>query len=222
MINLFIGYDYVESEAYHTFVHSVMERTSQPVRIVPIMRRTLPLTRPRHPLQSNEFAFTRWLVPYLSDYEGWSLFVDCDFLCRWDIADLWHLRDPSKAVMVCQHKWEGEEGEKFLGARQTAYGRKCWSSLILFNNEKCKKLTPEFIDKADGLFLHQFQWLKDKDIGEIAVEWNWLVDVYPHNPGARMVHFTKGGPYFEDYADAGYADEWWAMRGKAMYTKQRA
>lgn len=222
MIRIFVGYDYVESEAYHVFCHSVMERTSVPVSFTPIMRRTLPLTRARHPKQSNEFAFTRWLVPYLCDYTGWSLFVDCDFLCRWDVADLWHLRDDSKSVMVCQHEWQGEEGTKFLGAAQTAYDRKCWSSLILFNNERCRELTPNYIDAADGLDLHQFRWLEDDQIGSIPVEWNHLVDVYPYNPGARMVHYTKGGPYFREYEDCDYTDDWRIARLKMLYTKQRS
>lgn len=221
MIRVFVGYDHVESEAYHVFCHSLLERSSVPVSITAIQRRQLPITRPRHPLQSNDFAFSRWLVPWLCNYEGRAIFVDLDFLCRWDIADLMQWADDEKAVQVCQHNWGGEDGTKFLGATQTAYSRKCWSSLILFNNAKCKRLTPEFVDSANGLHLHQFRWLHDEDIGSLPIEWNWLVDVYPYNPGAKMVHFTKGGPYFDEYANCDYAEEWRIQRDKALWTKRR-
>lgn len=219
-IRMFVGFDQVESEAFLVFCHSVLERASVPVSITPLCSRQLPLNRMRDPLQSNDFSFTRFLPPLLCGYEGWSMFVDCDFLCRWDIADLWHLRDPSKAVMVCQHPWEGEEGTKFLGATQTAYSRKCWSSLMLFNNEKCKALTPDYIDTAPGLDLHQLKWAADSEIGSLPLEWNHLVDVYPYDPGARMAHFTKGGPYFKDYFACNYSEEWFIAANKAFYTKQ--
>lgn len=221
-IRIFIGFDSVESEAFLVLCHSILERASVPVSITPLCTRQLPLVRLREKLQSNDFSFSRFLTPLLCGYEGWSLFLDCDFLCRWDIADLWHLRDPQKAVQVVKHPWEGEEGTKFLGATQTAYSRKCWSSLMLFNNAKCKKLTPDYIDSAPGLDLHQLKWAKDSEIGDLPREWNWLVDVYDYNPGAKMIHFTKGGPYFNDYQHCGYATEWMIAQQKAFHTKQRA
>lgn len=221
-LKIFVGYDHVESEAYHVFCHSIFERSSIPVSFTPIMRRQLPLTRPRHPLQSNDFAFSRWLVPWLCNYEGWGLFVDCDFLCRWDIADLIQWADESKAVQVCKHQWEGKEGEKFLGAKQTAYPKKCWSSLMLFNNEKCKRLTPNYVNKAEGLDLHQFKWVAEDKVGDLPIEWNWLVGIYPYNSGAKMVHFTEGGPYFHEYANCDYSQEWDIQSDKAFWTKQRA
>lgn len=217
MIRVFVGFDFIEAEAFHVFSQSLLERSSVPVSITAIQRRQLPLRRPRHPLQSNDFAFSRWFVPWLCDYQGWALFADCDFLCRWDIADLMQYQDDTKDVLVCQHHWQGEETTKFLGTTQTAYERKCWSSLMLFNNERCRALNPAYIDQAPGLDLHQFKWTQS--IGALPIEWNHLVDVYPYDPGAKMVHFTKGGPWLRDYRDCDYSEEWHAQRAKTVYSK---
>ena len=45
-------------------------------------------------------------------------------------------------------------------------------------------------------------------IGHVDVEWNHLVGEYQYNPHAKLVHFTEGGPYFKNYKDCHYADEW--------------
>ncbi len=79
---------------------------------------------------------------------------------------------------------------------------------MLMNNERCRALTPEFVNTASGLELHRFKWLRDEEIGELPLEWNWLVEEYKYNPAAKVAHFTRGGPYFKDYRNCDYADEW--------------
>ena len=81
-------------------------------------------TRPRDPKQSTDFSFTRFLTPYLCDYQGWALFADCDILVRHDVAKLWDLRDDRYAVQVVQHQHVPAETTKFLGHVQTAYARR--------------------------------------------------------------------------------------------------
>ena len=105
MINVFIGYDSREAVAFSVLAHSIEERASEPVSITPLRLAQLKkvLTRERHPLQSTDFSFSRFLVPYLSGYSGWSAFMDCDMLMREDIADLWRLRAERYAVMVVKH-----------------------------------------------------------------------------------------------------------------------
>lgn len=167
--------------------------------------------RERDSLQSNEFSFSRFLVPYLSNYEGWSIFTDCDMLVLEDIANLWALRDDRYAVMVVKHNHVPTEKKKYLGAKQTAYEKKNWSSVMLINNAKCKALTPEYVNKASGLELHQFKWLENDDlIGEIPAKWNHLVDYDPNHPSKdlALLHYTKGGPYFKEYENCPYAVEW--------------
>lgn len=222
-IPVYIGYDHVESGAFWTCAASILEHSSLPIDIIPLKRSQLPLSRPRHAKQSNEFAFTRWLVPYLQNYSGYGIFVDCDFLFMRDIADLWFLRDPKYAVQVCKHSGDTfAEGKKYLGTEQTVYTKKCWSSLILFNSghRACSRLTPEYIDRADGLELHQFKWLDgDDQIGDIPLEWNWLVGHYPPKSGVAAVHFTEGGPYFKEYSSVDYYLDWWGAFDKMIYVK---
>jgi hypothetical protein len=80
---------------------------------------------------------------------------------------------------------------------------------MLLNNARCRALTPSYVETASGLELHRFEWLRDEAlIGALPLEWNWLVGEYDFNPAAKIAHFTRGGPYFQDYADCDYADEW--------------
>ena len=216
---VFIGYDSKEVVAYHALVQSIIDRSSMPVGFTPIALDNLQehFTRERNSLQSTEFSFSRFLTPYLSNYEGWSLFCDCDMIMRTDIAELWALRDDRYAAMCVQHDYVPKVDTKFLGQQQTKYEKKNWSSVILFNNAKCRALTPEYVNEASGLQLHQFKWLDgDENIGALPPEWNWLVNEYEHNPDAKLVHFTDGGPYFDAYKDDDYAEEWFAERDRVL------
>lgn len=221
MIKVFIGYDSKETVAFHVLAHSIHVRASQPVTIAPLMLSQLNglFDRPRNNLQSTEFSFSRFMVPYLSNYEGWSMFCDCDMLMLDDIAKLWALRDERYAVQVVKHDHVPPEDIKFLGQTQTKYEKKNWSSVMLFNNSKCKALTPEYVNTATGLQLHQFKWLGDDNlIGEIPHRWNHLVDYDPPEPVQQLslIHFTEGGPYFEQYKNCGYAELWLRERDAVL------
>ena len=211
LLDVFIGYDAHEIVAYHVLCQSIAERTSVPARFTPLCLSSLGrvFARERLPEQSTDFAFSRFLTPHLSGFAGWSLFMDCDMLMRADPAELFALRDDRYAVMVCQHDYTPKEDTKFLGQVQTKYEKKNWSSVMLFNNARCRALTPEYVSTATGLELHQFRWLEDEAlVGSLPLEWNWLVGEYEHNPAAKNAHFTLGGPYFADTAQCDYADEW--------------
>jgi hypothetical protein len=214
MLNVFIGHDPRESIAFYVLAHSILHRASIPVSVAPLMRSQLGKLywRERGPTESTEFSMTRFLVPALSGYRGWSLYMDCDMLCRTDIAELASLKDEEKAVLVCKHEYVPKTQRKFLDQVQTRYARKNWSSLMLFNNERCRALTPEYVNAAAGLDLHRFAWIEDRRIGELPLEWNWLVGEYDYNPAAKIAHFTLGGPYFDEYRNCDYAEEWFAER----------
>lgn len=246
-LTVFVGWDSKEPSAAAVLAHSILTRASAPVYFMPLTKRAVDriYTRPRGPMESTEFSMTRFLVPYLSGYQGWSLFVDCDFLCQADIWELmlYPLANPGKAVYVCQHDYVPKASTKFLGQQQTTYPRKNWSSLMLFDNAKCKKLTPDYVNTASGLELHRFHWLKggvvpgrdmveitpgEKDpekwpieeetvfIGSIPLEWNWLVGEYDPNPNAKMLHFTEGGCWFPETANCDHADLWFAERDRML------
>jgi len=224
MIKVFIGYDPREAVAYSVLAHSIHARASAPVAITPLMLSELKgiLTRERHPLQSTDFSFSRFLTSFLSDYAGWSIFMDCDMLVLDDVARLYALRDERYAVMVVKHDHVPKEARKFLDQPQTAYQKKNWSSVMLFNNARCRALTPEYVNTASGLELHQFKWLaNDELIGEIPACWNHLVGYHPPRRDAALVHYTLGGPYFEEYRDCEYADEWRRERQAMLSVDQR-
>lgn len=212
LIKIFIGYDPNEEVAYHVLSASIMRRASKPVSIIPISLSSIKsiFNRERNPLQSTEFSFSRFLAPYLANYEGWSIFMDCDMLVVDDIAKLWELRDDKYALMCVHHNHVPDEDSKFLNQTQTKYERKNWSSVMLMNNAKCKALTPIYVETATGLDLHRFRWIEDDLIGEIPHRWNHLVDYDPKLPINEIsnLHYTEGGPYFEDYKNCGYSDVW--------------
>lgn len=220
MIRVFIGFDSREAVAYSVLAHSIQARASEPVAIAPVALSQLRhvFTRAWRELQSTEFSFSRFLVPYMSDYVGWSLFLDCDMLMREDIAKLWQLRDERYAVQVVKHEHQPVEKIKFLGAAQTAYAKKNWSSVMLFNNAKCRALTPAYVNVASGLQLHQFKWLESEDlIGELPHRWNHLVAYDSESESVSLAHYTIGGPYFAEYANCPLADEWRAEREAMLF-----
>ena len=165
--------------------------------------------RDRGPLESTEFSLSRFLVPYLSKYEGYSIFMDCDMLCRVDLADLTALFASEPAALWCvQHQYVPKDTTKFLGQPQTVYHRKNWSSFMIFDNHRCRALTPNYVNYASGLELHRFKWLNDNEIAQLPLEWNWLVGEYPPNPAAKILHYTLGGPWFEPTRNCEHAEDW--------------
>lgn len=221
-VRVFVGYDPKESVAFHVLSHSIHTRASVPVSITPLILSELSkfMWRERHALQSNDFSFSRFLMPALCDFSGWALFMDCDMLMLDDIAKLWSLRDDRYAVMCVKHDHVPNEDVKFLGQPQTKYEKKNWSSVMLMNCAKCKALTVDYVNTASGLELHRFHWLGDDDlIGEIPHRWNHLVDYDPQLSVSKLsnIHYTEGGPYFASFRNCGYADLWLEERDRMNY-----
>ena len=214
MINIFIGYDSNEKIAFHVLSESILRNSTEPVKITPIFLKNIKnfFQRERNQISSTEFSFSRFIVPYLMNYQGWGLFMDCDMLMKADIAELWKLRDSKYAVQLCKHDYVPKKKNKFLNKVQTTYEKKNWSSFMLMNAEKCKKLTLDYVNNASGLELHQFKWLERESlIGSLPLEWNWLVGEYPYKENINNVHFTEGGPYFEEYKSSDYSDDWFKI-----------
>ena len=211
MINLFVGFDPREAVAYHVFCNSIIKNTSVPVHITPLVLSQLKEFNETHDDRSNDFVYSRFLTPYLSDFKGWAIFADGDMICQGDLKELIDMADPSKAVMVVKHDYQTKASQKYLANINENYPRKNWSSVILWNCEhpKHKMLTPYFVSKQTGKFLHRFSWLDDQEIGELPMEWNWLASEYKTNREAKLIHFTLGTPCFKDYKNSDMADIWY-------------
>ena len=223
-IPIFIGYDPREAVAYHTCANSIIRHASQPVAIVPLALNLFNDYTETHTDGSNQFIYSRFLVPHLMGYTGHAIFIDGDMIVRDDIVKLWDLRAFDKDVQVVKHDYQTKMTEKYLGAKNENYPRKNWSSVILWNcnSHPNRKLTPEFIQKATGAELHRFTWIEDGRIGELPDEWNWLPDEYGPNLNAKLLHYTLGTPCFHEFATTPQGDEWHKEHMLADYCLQRA
>lgn len=223
MINIFIGYDHREAIAYHVCANSIIRHSSKPVSLTPLALQNMQDYEEKHTDGSNQFIYSRFLVPHLMEYKGWAIFMDGDMLLRDDINKLWELRDESKAVMVVKHDYKTKMSEKYLGAKNENYPRKNWSSVILWNcgHPANAAVTPEFVQSATGAQVHRFTWLTDDLIGELPIEWNWLPDEFGSNQDAKLLHYTLGTPSFHEFATTPMGDEWHRERIYVDYCLQR-
>ncbi len=211
-LTIYLGYDSKEPTAFAVAMNSILTRATKPVYVMPLTKQSVAhvYTRERGPTEATEFSMTRFLAPYLNDYEGWALFMDCDMLVQTDIWDLMvhAMMNPYKAVYVAKHNYTPRSSTKMQGQIQTSYPRKNWSSVMLMDCARCEALTPEYVNTASGADLHRFKWISDAEIGELPLEWNWLVGEYEPNPNAHILHYTLGGPWFPETANCDHADLW--------------
>jgi lipopolysaccharide biosynthesis glycosyltransferase len=213
-LRIVIGFDRKEVAAYHTLCNSILNLSSKPLQFTPLYLPTLEadnlMWREREERQSTDFSFSRFLSPHLVDYKGKVLFLDCDMIIRGDISELFGYLDSSHAIAVCKHDFTPTSDTKFGGlATQSAYPRKLWSAVMLFNcsNQQVKNLTPKVVNMASGKYLHQFEWLRHESwIGEIPEEWHFIpghsdkrIDINY----AKLIHYTEQAPWWPNYPDKG-------------------
>jgi lipopolysaccharide biosynthesis glycosyltransferase len=222
-IPIFIGYDPREAIAYHVCANSIIRHSSVPVALMPLSLNNFQDYNETHTDGSNQFIYSRFLVPHLMGYSGHAIFMDGDMIVRGDIAELWALRSPDKDVQVVKHDYKTRMPVKYLGAKNEDYPRKNWSSVMIFNcqNYPTRKLTPEYIEKSTGAHLHRFQWTSDDRVGALPAEWNWLPDEYGANSDAKLLHYTLGTPCFHEFATTTMADEWHRERMLTNYSLQK-
>ena len=227
-LRVFIGWDSREEIAYEVAKKSLLEHASIKVDVRPIKLPELVTskvyTRDVDPLATTEFTYSRFFVPYLAKYEGWALFCDCDFLFFSDVAQLLKYQDSKKALYCVKHDYTPKESTKMDGKPQTVYPRKNWSSFMLFNcaHPSTRQLTPAVVNSQTGAYLHRMEWAKDNEIGELPTEWNWLEGWNTKSSAGypNAVHFTSGGPWFPNYQDVDFADEWRAVAEKVYDSGQ--
>ena len=207
---IFIGYDPREVEAYEVCEFSIKQRSD--IKVNKLYTKDIETyTRDWGEPMSTDFTFSRFWVPFLSDFKGWSLFCDCDFLFLEDPESIVKDFDPDKAVYVVKHPGYIPNSQiKMDGIPQHRAFRKNWASFLWFNNEHPANsvLTPDYLNNhRPGLDFHQLRWLKDEHIGSLPLEWNCL-DEYYHLENPKAIHYTDGGPWFEGYENTHYSYLW--------------
>lgn len=215
--NVYIGYDTREDIAYQVSKFSILNKSKNinvnPLKLKDLIENKM-YWREAEKNASTEFTISRFLIPQLNDFKGWALFCDCDILFLKDINNLFDLTDDKYAVMCVQHDYKPQEELKMDGKKQTIYPRKNWSSLVLWNcsHSSNKKITKEFINNLETTpkYLHRFSWLKDEEIGSLPHQWNWLAGWYkePQDGSPSAIHYTEGGPWFENYRYCEYHQLW--------------
>jgi lipopolysaccharide biosynthesis glycosyltransferase len=213
-LRIFIGFDSREAECSDILAYSLRAHSSIPLDIRYLDLRQLDFDRAHDPLQSTEFTYTRFLVPHLCDYQGKAIFMDCDMLCLGDIAELDRLDMTDYALRVVQHDYRPSAATKMDGKAQTVYPRKNWSSLMLMNCARLRLWTKEVVETQSGAYLHRFQDIPDEQIGELPKTWNTLDWMDEHT---KLIHYTSGGPWFEECRDHPYGAVWldWRERYRA-------
>ncbi|CAL4869176.1 hypothetical protein MMA231_03467 (plasmid) [Asticcacaulis sp. MM231] len=219
MRKVYIGYDSREDIAWQVARHSIQRHLSGEIEVYPLKQphlRELGLySRAYDNMSSTEFSLTRFLTPFLAAHDGWTIFVDCDVLFTRDVNEIFEGLDRTKALYCVQHDYTPANMVKMDGKEQTVYPRKNWSSFMIFNggHPDVKKLVPEVVNAANPAWLHRFEWTTDDMLGKLPLEWNFLEGEYqkPFNLPAN-IHFTNGGPWFENWQDVDFADEWRAER----------
>lgn len=192
-LKVFIGYDPRQPVAYSVLQHSIASRASEPVSIIRLQLSQLPMTR----VGLTEFTYSRFLVPYLCKYQGTALFLDADMLVLDDITKLFDLADGSAVQVV-------KNAQKFE-----------WPSLMLFNCERCKLLTPYAVQNMPTGEAFGFRWAPE--IGDLPAEWNHCVSYDDPGP-AKLVHYTQGIPVWPETKDCEYSEEWHNERKAMMGT----
>lgn len=225
---VFVGYDSREDIAWQVCRHSLLRHSHEDVEAIPLRQAALRelglYTRPVDAGASTEFSLTRFLTPYLAAQTGWVIFCDCDFLYTTDVSEVFERLDPAKALYCVQHDYKPAYDVKMDGKKQAIYPRKNWSSFMIFNcdHPDVKALTPAVVNSASPAFLHRFEWISDDNaIGALDLEWNFLEGEYPRpEKTPRVIHYTNGGPWFEEWQSCDYADLW--IRERDLYLQSVA
>ncbi len=211
MLRIFIGWDSRFPEPADVLRHSLIKNASIELDIRYLKLDELDLHRRHDPLASTEFTYSRFLVPHLCNFRGKAVFMDNDMLCFGDAKELDDLDMTGLALRVVQHDYRPTNETKMYGCPQTSYPRKNWSSLMVMNCELLSLWTKQVVESQTGAYLHRFEDLPDEQIGEVPNTWNVLDSM---DATTKLIHYTNGGPWFDEYQDHPHADVWYTARNE--------
>jgi lipopolysaccharide biosynthesis glycosyltransferase len=212
-LKIFIGWDSRFPEPADVLRYTLKKHSSVPLDIRFLKLQELDFNREEDPLASTQFTYTRFLVPYLCNYKGKAIFMDNDMVCLGDVKELDDLDMANMALRVVKHDYKPTNTVKMYGAKQTAYPRKNWSSLMIMNCAKLKLWKKKVVETQTGAYLHRFQDIPNESIGDIPKTWNTLDWMDEHT---KLIHYTNGGPWFDEYKNHPHADVWYAAREEML------
>ena len=200
VFKIFIGYDERQAVSYTTLQHSILEAASSPISVTPLILSTLPITR----RGLTPFTFSRFLVPWLCNYQGHALFLDADMFLVSDICEIAQYFNNEHAISVVRSVAQFEQ-----------------SSVMLFNNAhpKNRALTPDFIQNTEEN-LHGLCWLEAHEIGEMDGKWNQLVGYQECQGVTGNLHFTMGVPAFPETSTSEFGQIWTDCAKRAIGVTQ--
>ena len=204
MNRVFIGVDRRQPIGYNVLQHSIHIAAKRPIQVVPLYFDQLPIER----RGLTDFTYSRFLVPWLCDFQGKALFMDADMVVLDDLNKLfdWHEENcngdntPPVSVVMDQPEFE-------------------WPSLMLFDNWQCQHLTPEHVNDPTTSPQALSKWTHE--IGVLPREWNVMVrasEPDEHIGNAKVLHFTEGLPCFHETQHTPGAQLWHQAKRGMLYT----
>lgn len=196
MLRIFVGYDKRQPIAFHVLSSTIHRYASQPVAVIPLIKEQLPYIKKTG---LTDFTYSRYLVPYLSGFEGYSIFMDSDMIVTTDITKVLDELD-DKAAVSCVN-FEG----------QFAFER---PSFMVFNNNLCSELTPEWLNDDTTVPQDLESW--SDTVGKLHENWNFLVGYEKPRFGVKIIHYTQGVPEYKECRDCDYSAQWYDEKEHAL------
>ena len=203
MWKVYIGWDPAQQEAAEVCRYTLLKHSTIPLQVSFLRLKDLQEQKiiwKNDPAATTETTLSRFVVPHLSNFQGHSIYVDPDFVFLGDVREIFQAMDPRYSVMVVKMPYKPQSETRLDGRQTAAYGKKCWSSLMLWNNShvKTKELTPEYVNAGKPSLLHRFEWAASNEIGGLGLEWQVIpghTDTAILNEPIKAIHFTEGGPW---------------------------
>lgn len=213
-LNIFIGLTHERPHVSDVCKESVLTYNPE-ARIFPMHPQHLAgWTRKRAPDQNTDHTIARFMCPAFCKFEGYSIFMDDDFIVECNLMETLRYINDMQAVSVVQHNYTPTKSKYIASGvkdeHNSAFPRKNWASFMLFNNghPDCRKLTLSYVNNAPASDLMHFRWTETPFIGKMPIHYNFLVGEYNPIKNIKIYHYTLGGPWANETKSCDFAKKW--------------
>jgi len=213
-LNIFIGLTHERPHVSDVCKESVLTYNPE-ARIFPMHPQHLAgWTRKRAPDQNTDHTIARFMCPAFCKFEGYSIFMDDDFIVECNLMETLRYINDMQAVSVVQHNYTPTKSKYIASGVKdeynSAFPRKNWASFMLFNNghPDCRKLTLSYVNNAPASDLMHFRWTETPFIGKMPIHYNFLVGEYNPIKNIKIYHYTLGGPWANETKSCDFAKKW--------------